>query len=431
MLTDKLFVYFHLQLIFDRFYSGSSACDKTSLFALRNLINWRDVVTEAEKKPAPCKRFLNLVLDAQLIAAGLDFFGMHDVKSRPTKNGFNESMSDSLNAVKQKYLFSTVKQFICTYIVDSELLLKHIADVDKLQEWEDYLANQPVNPDGKYPCRFVGCHASFKQDGKCRRRHELTHNPPPEIREAPKITNQVTEDSDKQPSNDMKPSSDEKPFKDDVFDYHCSLMNMALLLRNFIDAGREGDGDRLVRCIKIFLLHFRQDGEGSRKYALESLYHIFQLSALLTPREAERMKWNRTVNNKSGLGNNVFMDIDLEHDNHLFKELLRGLGANVTEKSVSRICKAFFPIKCLLETLDKDIGVRVNSSTHTKKDMDTDLMKVVKVLVDEEVFTVKREHKMTYFANCPRDYLQFIDTASMFTWINNHKKNITLSKRPR
>lgn len=416
---------FPSQLIFNRFYSGSSACDKTSLFALRNLINWRDVVTDAEKKPAPCKRFLNLFLDAQLIASGMDFFGMQNVKSRPTKNGFKESMKDSLKAVKQKYLFPTIKQFICTYIVDSGLLLKHIADVEKLQEWEDYLANQPVNPDGRYPCRFVGCQESFKHDGKCRRRHELTHNPPPMIREAPKITSQVTEDSDDQSC------SEEKHFKDDVFDYHCSLMNMALLLRNFIDAGREGDGDCLVRCIKVFLLHFRQDGEGSTKYALECLYHLFQLSALLTPREAERMKWNRTVNNKGGPGNNVFMDLDLEHDNHLFKELLRGLGANVTENSVSRLCKAFSPIKSLLEKLDEEIGVRVNSSTHTKKDFHKDVMKVVQVLVEEKVFTVKREHKMTYFANCPRDYLQFIDTASMFTWINNHKKNITLSKRPR
>lgn len=417
------------QLIFDRFYSGSSACDKTSLFALRNLINWRDVVTDAEKKPAPCKRFLNLILDAQIISAGMDFFGMDDVNSRPTKNGFDDSMKNSIKAVKEKYLYPTVKKFVCTYVVDSELYLKHIADVETLQEWEEYQANQPVNQDGRYPCRFLGCPASFKHDGKVRRRHELSHNPPPEIREAPKLKTQVTEESEEEV--DGKTTSDKKKLKDDVFDYHRSLMNMSLLLRNFIDAGREGDGDRLVRCIKMFLLHFRQDGEGSTKYALESLYHLFQLHALLSPREAERMKWNRTVNNKGGAGNNVFMDLDLEHDNHLFKELLRGLGANVSENSVSRICKAFFPIKNLLEMVDKDIDVRINSGTHTKKDMKKDLMTVVNTLVTEDVFTVKQEHEMRYYNNCPRDYLQFLDSASLFKWINDHKKNITLGKRPR
>ena len=45
----------------------------------------------------------------------------------------------------------------------------------------------------------------------------------------------------------------------------------------------------------MFLLHFKVDGGGSTKYALEALYHLFQLFALLSPREVERMKWNRTV----------------------------------------------------------------------------------------------------------------------------------------
>jgi len=373
-------------------------------------------VADAEKKPAPCKRFLNLILDAQIIAAAMDFFGMDNVKSRPTKNAFNAAMKDSLKAVKQKYLYPTVKKFICTYIVDTELYLKHIADVDALQEWEEYQADQPVNQDGRYPCRFLGCNSSFTHDGKVRRRHELAHDPPPDIREAPKISRTLP---------------DKKPFKDDVFDYHCSLMNLTLLLRNFIDAGREGDGDRLVRCIKIFLLHFRQDAEGSTKYALESLYHLFQLSALLTPREAERMKCNRTVNNKGGQGNNVFMDLDLEHDNHLFKELLRGLGANVSENSVTRICRAFFPIKHLLENVDKEIDVRVNSGIHTKKDMHKDLIKIVNTLVEENVFMMTPGRLMRCFPNCPRDYLRLLDSSSLFKWINDHKKNITLGKRPR
>jgi len=63
-------------LIFSRYYSGSSACDKTSLFALRNLVNRCDVFTDAQQKPAPWKRFVDLVLDADIIAAVLVFFGM-------------------------------------------------------------------------------------------------------------------------------------------------------------------------------------------------------------------------------------------------------------------------------------------------------------------------------------------------------------------
>ena len=97
-----------------------------------------------------------------------------------------------------------------------------------------------------------------------------------------------------------------------------------------------------MRSIKFPLLHFRQDGSGSTKYALESLYHLFQAYALLTPREAERLAWNCTVSTKGSAGNNLFLDLDLEHDNHYVTELLRGLGANVSEISVNRFCRAFF-----------------------------------------------------------------------------------------
>ena len=37
--------------------------------------------------------------------------------------------------------------------------------------------------------------------------------------------------------------------KDDVFDYHCGFMNLSLLLKNFMDAFKEGDGERIVRCL--------------------------------------------------------------------------------------------------------------------------------------------------------------------------------------
>jgi hypothetical protein len=39
--------------------------------------------------------------------------------------------------------------------------------------------------------------------------------------------------------------------------------------------------------------------------------------------------------------NNVFMDLDVEHDNHYFKEQLKGLGPNVNQTNVKRISNAF------------------------------------------------------------------------------------------
>ena len=136
----------------------------------------------------------------------------------------------------------------------------------------------------------------------------MSHDPPPNFTNEPVLI-------DTAPDN----SKDSK-VKNDEYDYHCCFMNMALLLRNFADAGREGDSKRLLRCINFFyflffictvkvvtiMLHFFQDGSGSTKYCLEALYHMFQINALLTPSEAQRMVWNRTVNNKGGLGNSLY-----------------------------------------------------------------------------------------------------------------------------
>ena len=47
---------------------------------------------------------------------------------------------------------------------------------------------------------------------------------------------------------------------------------------------------------------------------------MFQVFALLSSREAERVVWNRTVNNKGSPGCNVAMDLVLEHENHLVKK---------------------------------------------------------------------------------------------------------------
>lgn len=413
---------FSFQLIFSRYYSGSSASDKTSLFALRNLVNWRDVVSDAQHNPAPCKRFVNLILDADIIAAALKFFGMTSADDKPTKHCFDsETMKTGLRVVRQRFFNQVLQEFIQTFFVDGTLYENHFVNIQALQEWETAKQNQPVLPNDRYPCRFPGCPSSFKYDGAHRMRHELTHDPPPTIPEEPVLVNTVPDPTDQNPEP-----------KDDVFDYHYGFMNMALLLRNFMDAIKEGDGERIVRCIKMFLLHFKQDGSGSTKYSLEALYHLFQLFALLSPREAERLIWNRAVNNKGCPGCNVAMDLALEHDNHLIKDIIRGLGANISEESVRRICRAFFILKAFLQQLDKEMKVKKISGEHSKKSAKEDLKKVVKTLHEQNVFEKQATREpMSSFPDCPRDYLQLLDAKGLFSWINEHKRNVRLGKRPR
>ena len=54
---------------------------------------------------------------------------------------------------------------------------------------------------------------------------------------------------------------------------------MGLMSHNFHDASREGDGDRLLRCWKFLLLHFKADKRV--KYSVEALHLLAQVNALL------------------------------------------------------------------------------------------------------------------------------------------------------
>ena len=141
---------------------------------------------------------------------------------------------------------------------------------------------------------------------------------------------------------------------------------------------------------------------------------------------------NNKGNNRGGMGNNVFMDLDLEHDNHYFKEQLRSLGANVNQTSVNRTSHAFCVISNLLERLDGEMLVRENFREHTKKNIKGDCITVVKELVAEDVSNRKQNgnREMKVFHNCPWDYWQLLDTSSLFKWINKHKRNIIQGRRP-
>ena len=104
-----------------------------------------------------------------------------------------------------------------------------------------------------------------------------------------------------------------------------------MLLYNFDDAIKEGDGDRILRCWKFMLLIFR--AYKHTNYAFAALQLFFYTSCILSERMSHLLVWNRTVNNHGGKGRNISLDLRLEHLNNLLKEMLRCLDVNVTEKS--------------------------------------------------------------------------------------------------
>ena len=146
---------------------------------------------------------------------------------------------------------------------------------------------------------------------------------------------------------------------DDAYNYQCNLLDQGLLYMNFVDAIAEGDGNRIIRCWKYLLLHFY--AEGKTKYAIEAQYLLLQQHCLLSPRQAFRQRWNRSVNNKGGAGKNVPLDLDLEHDNNYLKESVKKMGHNITTTAVSRACKVLKLSRHLCDNLRKECSVMKKS----------------------------------------------------------------------
>ena len=70
------------------------------------------------------------------------------------------------------------------FVLDKHSLNNFLNRILCEQEKDDAVNNQELTADGRFPCRSTRCDKSFKYDGKRRKDHELTHDPPPVIPES-------------------------------------------------------------------------------------------------------------------------------------------------------------------------------------------------------------------------------------------------------
>ncbi len=180
---------------------------------------------------------------------------------------------------------------------------------------------------------------------------------------------------------------------DKVLSYSNEVMTLGLLLFEFKDAIKEGDGDRCLRLWKYFLLVFKASGR--KNYAMEAFHLLIQYHIVLPPRLAEGVKWSRFVNTRGLPGHNISCDLHMEHMNKLVKTSIEGLGANKAQKSIIRCGKMVGTLESTLDTFDKDNDVTKAHGVHAKAPYDKDFLKVVEQLSQMNVFsnTPGRDHK--------------------------------------
>lgn len=192
---------------------------------------------------------------------------------------------------------------------------------------------------------------------------------------------------------------------------------------NLLDAVSEGDGKRIMRQYKYLMLLCKADDPHSTKYALESLYQLVLVNGL-SQKESEMFVWNRTVNNHGGLGNNIPHDLEVEHSNNFNKQGYCNIGANLSEKAVSRICYAEKPVRTISGKMDKLLQRFIRSGKHIQRFPVVDLDVLLKKLNESEVFKYQKGRSYRHFKGFERDALVNLDMSKIYSWLNDHKKSI-------
>ena len=410
MCISNIILLIQLQVAFSHLYSAASVGDKCTLYSDRNLINRRNVKNDVDSAVNAARRFFVIEVESRIVAAAMTELGIDEFDSTPENGPSTENWTTK---EKKDYLCKLSSKIVDKYIVDEEKHKKIIATVEHLEEKQlQRLKDKTAN--GRYKCRFPGCEKTFSNDGKWRMVHERAHDPPVCIEEQPMLAEIYSSDI----------------VADDMYNYQMALLEYGMVIINFLDAISEGDGARVIRNWKFLLLYFQHD-KGSQKYSLEALYLMFQVYALLSPKAAHHIVWNRFAKRKHSLGGNIPLDLALEFLNRIFKDAVKKLGPNANPRSISRICNAMNFTKKLTENFDGSMVLYKRSGKHARKSCGADLKKLVNELLLQNALTKTPGRSYSFYSGIKPSLLSDFDLQKCYGWINDHKKYMILHRKAR
>jgi len=210
--------------------------------------------------------------------------------------------------------------------------------------------------------------------------------------------------------------------QDHIYNHGASTISLCLLLRDLDDAVREGDGERICRGWKFLLPLFKENGH--TKYAYAALLLEAKLKIFLTPRKAEQLSWNRTVNDVGGRGKRKSRDLKVEQLNHIAKEEMRGIGLqNLNPETVRRIGRSIRRKSELVQSLDADFSVIKRTRSRQVKQSKKDFEAMVHAIAFRaKVYDIQLGREYPSFPKFDKNLLYKLDGVKLHTWITKHVK---------
>lgn len=188
---------------------------------------------------------------------------------------------------------------------------------------------------------------------------------------------------------------------DGVHAYALELVSLGLLWHSFHDAVKEGDGNRVMRHWGLLMIVFKAANRPN--YGKEAVKLLLQEKHLFSERMSMQLVWSRFVNTKGETGCNIPCDLYMEHLNRRIKTIIRNLGSNVSDKSITRAGKSLGALQHVCETFEKEtVGTSSTADYHPYPAFTKDLQKVVKTLEEVNVFVPQGVGPLAPYFSVPK-----------------------------
>ena len=396
-IMQRLFsVHTFKQIIWSRLYSTESSMDGGTLHQLRNLINRVNVSRkELKHQVNEVEDFLELVTECHLISAAMHFFGMKSVDDPPSRSGLSDEINH-LPLYQWKKIFShRMAAIVDEYVVPHEFSFPR--EPTAITSATSLLTNPHVP-------RILQEHAYGPSTVEVCHRHMPSS-----------ILSVTRRPTVSQPVRRAAP--------DGVLNYATAVLNDGLLLLEFKDAIREGDGIRILRCWKVLLMYFRMANHTN--YASEAFHFISQVTATGSPRVASQLLWSRVVNTKGKESHIVPVDMHMEHLNRTVKEYIAAVGANISQNTILQCGQSLDGMMTITKNFDRENNVHPSSSKHTKKNQTKDEDLILQELNERSRvfdYVPGRGHSCRKLDKVEPNVATKIDKTKPFQWLSDKKK---------
>ena len=218
--------------------------------------------------------------------------------------------------------------------------------------------------------------------------------------------------------NEETPEPDETN-QDYRYNYHIAKLTFGLILMDFSDAVKEGDGDRLFDIYKVALLLYKTHGH--YKYAYVILLHLVKCISILPKQQALSCKWNKFYNGIGGNGRNISLDYKKELQHSGIKSMWRQLGPNLNEASAERTAGTLETVDLISESIDRDC-VKEDKHGHRTSSKDEDAVKqMVEDLITCKAFKkIKGREGYPSFPEFNRSLMHGLDYRDLHNWMQEH-----------